>query len=397
MGEREILVVRKMTFRGYERPDGTFGTRNFIGIISTVVCANEVAKRISSATKGIKYYVHGQGCAQVSTDIKTVERTLSSLGQNPNLAAIILVGLGCESVDIQKVADGISHSNKPVETIVVQEVGGAKRAIELGKRLSSRFYNEYARMKRKDTDIMNLTLGLKCGGSDTTSGIAANPALGLVADQLIDLGATCVFGETTEFIGAEELLAARGKTPDLKKQILRTVLHMEERAKATGVDMRGGQPTKGNIKGGLSTIEEKSLGAAIKTGSRGIDGVLQYGEKISGRGLFFVDSPGREPELLTALAAAGATTISFTTGRGAPQGFPFVPTIKITGNPKTAEMLADHIDIDVSGILSGDLDLKDAAGVILEEILTVSSGKLVKAEKLRYEEAMNIYVTGPII
>jgi len=386
-----------MTFRGYERPDGTFGTRNFIGIISTVVCANEVAKRISSATKGIKYYVHGQGCAQVSTDIKTVERTLSSLGQNPNLAAIILVGLGCESVDIQKVADGISHSNKPVETIVVQEVGGAKRAIELGKRLSSRFYNEYARMKRKDTDIMNLTLGLKCGGSDTTSGIAANPALGLVADQLIDLGATCVFGETTEFIGAEELLAARGKTPDLKKQILRTVLHMEERAKATGVDMRGGQPTKGNIKGGLSTIEEKSLGAAIKTGSRGIDGVLQYGEKISGRGLFFVDSPGREPELLTALAAAGATTISFTTGRGAPQGFPFVPTIKITGNPKTAEMLADHIDIDVSGILSGDLDLKDAAGVILEEILTVSSGKLVKAEKLRYEEAMNIYVTGPII
>ncbi|MBC7107454.1 MAG: UxaA family hydrolase [Methanomassiliicoccales archaeon] len=389
--------MKKKTFKGYERPDGTFGTRNFIGIISTVVCANEVSKRISLAKKGIKYFTHGQGCAQVSIDLKTVEKTLSSLGQNPNLAAIILVGLGCESIDIQKVADGISHSNKPVETIVIQDVGGAKRAVELGKRLSSRFYEEYSTMKRKDTDIMNLAVGLKCGGSDTTSGIAANPALGLAVDQLIDLGATCVFGETTEFIGVEELLAARGKTPDLKDLILKTVLHIEERAKATGVDMRGGQPTKGNIKGGLSTIEEKSLGAAIKTGSRGIDGVLQYGEKISGKGLFFVDSPGREPELLTALAAAGATTIAFTTGRGAPQGFPFVPTIKITGNPKTAKMLADHIDIDVSGILSGDLDLNDAADIILQEILAVSSGKPVKAEKLRYDESMNIYITGPIL
>jgi altronate dehydratase large subunit len=391
------LTIKKKTFKGYERPDGTFGTRNFIGIISTVVCANEVSKRISLAKKGIKYFTHGQGCAQVSIDLKTVEKTLSSLGQNPNLAAIILVGLGCESIDIQKVADGISHSNKPVETIVIQDVGGAKRAVELGKRLSSRFYEEYSTMKRKDTDIMNLAVGLKCGGSDTTSGIAANPALGLAVDQLIDLGATCVFGETTEFIGVEELLAARGKTPDLNDLILKTVLHIEERAKATGVDMRGGQPTKGNIKGGLSTIEEKSLGAAIKTGSRGIDGVLQYGEKISGKGLFFVDSPGREPELLTALAAAGATTIAFTTGRGAPQGFPFVPTIKITGNPKTAKMLADHIDIDVSGILSGDLDLNDAANIILQEILAVSSGKPVKAEKLRYDESMNIYITGPIL
>lgn len=391
------MTIKKKTFKGYERPDGTFGTRNFIGIISTVVCANEVSKRISLAKKGIKYFTHGQGCAQVSIDLKTVEKTLSSLGQNPNLAAIILVGLGCESIDIQKVADGISHSNKPVETIVIQDVGGAKRAVELGKRLSSRFYEEYSTMKRKDTDIMNLAVGLKCGGSDTTSGIAANPALGLAVDQLIDLGATCVFGETTEFIGVEELLAARGKTPDLNDLILKTVLHIEERAKATGVDMRGGQPTKGNIKGGLSTIEEKSLGAAIKTGSRGIDGVLQYGEKISGKGLFFVDSPGREPELLTALAAAGATTIAFTTGRGAPQGFPFVPTIKITGNPKTAKMLADHIDIDVSGILSGDLDLNDAADIILQEILAVSSGKPVKAEKLRYDESMNIYITGPIL
>ncbi|MDH7508845.1 MAG: UxaA family hydrolase [Methanomassiliicoccales archaeon] len=391
------MTVEKKTFKGYERPDGTFGTRNFIGVISTVVCANEVSKRISSAKRGIKYFVHGQGCAQVSTDLKVVEKTLSSLGQNPNLAAVILVGLGCESVDIQKIADEISHSNKPVETIVIQEVGGAKRAVELGKKISSRLYDEYSMMKRKDTDITNLVLGLKCGGSDTTSGITANPALGVVVDQLIDLGATCVFGETTEFIGAEEHLAARGRTPELKDLILKTILNIEGRAKATGVDMRGGQPTQGNIKGGLSTIEEKSLGAAIKTGSRKIDGVLQYGERISGKGLFFVDSPGREPELLTALAAAGATTIAFTTGRGAPQGFPFVPTVKITGNPKTAKMLADHIDIDVSGILSSELDLNDAAHIIVKELFAVASGKAVKAEKLRYEEAMNIYITGPVI
>ncbi|MBM4237147.1 MAG: galactonate dehydratase [Euryarchaeota archaeon] len=384
------------TFKGYERPDGTAGTRNFIGVVSTVVCANEVAKWVSSG-KGVKAFVHGQGCAQTSPDIATVTNTLISLGRNPNLAAVLLVGLGCESVDIQRVADGISGSGKPVETIVIQEVGGAKKAKEIGRKRIRSLLGDTSGTRRREIDLSRLVLGLKCGASDTTSGISANPALGRAVDSLVEEGGSIVFGETTEFIGAEGLVASTGRTQEVKEKILSTIVEMEERAKRMGVDMRGGQPTRGNIKGGLSTIEEKSLGAAVKTGSRPVDGVLSYGERIPGRGTYMIDSPGREPELLTGLAAGGATVLVFTTGRGAPQGFPFVPVLKVTGNPVTARKLADHIDVDVSPILKGEMDIEEGGRIIYDAVLAVASGKAVKSEKLGYEESMNIYVVGPVI
>jgi len=389
--------LHRLTFKGYERPDGTIGTRNFVGVISTVACANEVAGWISSPRSGVKAFCHGQGCAQTSPDLKVVTRTLISLGQHPNVAAVVLIGLGCESVSIDEVAEGISPSGKPVEKITIQEVGGAKRARDIARSKIAKLRREFLPGKRKEVDISSLLLGLKCGGSDTTSGIAANPALGRTVDMLIDEGASCVFGETTECIGAEGLLASRGRSAKVRKEVLCTVLEMEGRAKRMGVDMRGGQPTQGNIKGGLSTIEEKSLGAAVKTGSRKIDGVFPYGSRITSKGLFMVDSPGREPEVLTGLAATGAQIIVFTTGRGAPQGFPFAPVIKITGNPKTAKNLADHIDVDVSGILGGAETIDKAGCGILNVVMSVASGSKTKAEMLGYEQSMNIYVTGPVI
>ncbi|MGD0056624.1 MAG: UxaA family hydrolase [Methanomassiliicoccales archaeon] len=389
--------MHRLTFNGYDRPDGTVGTRNFIGVISTVACANEVARWISSPRSRVKAFCHGQGCAQTSPDLKIVTRTLISLGQHPNVAAVVLVGLGCESVSIDEVAEGISHSGKPVEKITIQDVGGAKQARDIARSKIAKLRKEFLPGERKEVDISSLLLGLKCGGSDTTSGVTANPALGRTVDMLIDEGASCVFGETTECIGAEDLLASRGRNAKVRREVLCTVLDMEGRAKRMGVDMRGGQPTQGNIRGGLSTIEEKSLGAAVKTGSRKIDGVFSYGSRITSKGLFMVDSPGREPEVLTGLAATGAQVIVFTTGRGAPQGFPFVPVIKVTGNPKTARMLADHIDVDVSGILSGAETIDQAGDWILEAVMSVASGRKTKAEVLGYDGSMNIYVTGPVI
>ncbi|MFW5914685.1 MAG: galactonate dehydratase, partial [Thermoplasmatota archaeon] len=165
----------------------------------------------------------------------------------------------------------------------------------------------------------------------------------------------------------------------------------------SGVDMRGGQPTGGNIKGGLSTIEEKSLGAAVKTGSHPIDGVVRYGDRIASKGLYFVDTPGREPEFLTGIAAAGAQLMCFTTGRGAPHGFPFMPIIKITGNPRTAAALEGHIDVDVSDVLAGDTTLDGAGQRILDSIISVASGERPKAEVMGYDQSMNIYATGPVI
>ena len=252
-------------------------------------------------------------------------------------------------------------------------------------------------MKRILCPLNELVLGLKCGSSDTTSGLAPNPALGIASDLIVESGGTSILGEVTEFIGAEHLLAQHAKDQQIARQILELVQSMEERAKSVGVDIRGGQPTGGNIKGGLTTIEEKSLGAIAKAGNSIIQAVYKYGETPKIKGLVVMDSPGREPELLTGLAAAGATVIAFTTGRGAPQGFPFVPVIKITGNKLTWEKLQDHMDLDVSSIMEGVKTLPEAGKQIYQEIIEVASGKLTKAEISGYNKAMDIYMVGPVI
>jgi len=384
-------------FMGFSREDGSVGVRNLIGVISTVACGNEVARWASQGLEGIKVFTHGQGCAQTQPDLDRVHRTLVSLGGNPNLAAVIVVGLGCESVDAQSVADGIASSGKRVDAFVTQDLGGAKTAGEIIKARLMELRGELLPGRRESCDFSDLTLGIKCGGSDATSGLASNPALGRAVDMLLDMGGNVAFGETTELIGAEDWIVSRGRSDPVRRELMSTIMGMEERVKRMGVDMRGGQPTGGNIRGGLSTIEEKSLGAAIKTGTRPIDGVVLYGEVIPSKGLYMVDTPGREPEFLTGIAAAGAQLMAFTTGKGAPHNFPFMPVIKITGNPRTAERLAAHIDVDVSSLLDGKIDIQGAGEMILGEVLDVAEGKVTKAESMGYDESMNIYTTGPVI
>jgi altronate dehydratase large subunit len=214
---------------------------------------------------------------------------------------------------------------------------------------------------------------------------------------VVAAGGTVVLGEVTEFIGAEHLLARHARSPEIAGQIIALVERMEARAKAVGCDMRGGQPTGGNIKGGLTTIEEKSLGAIAKAGTAPIEAVMEYGEAPPAKGLVVMDSPGREPEILTGLAASGCNVIAFTTGRGAPQGFPFVPVVKITGNDRTWKSLQDHMDLFVGTVLSGTETLPQAGGRIFDELLEVCSGRRTKAEISGYFDSMDIYTVGPII
>jgi altronate dehydratase large subunit len=204
-------------------------------------------------------------------------------------------------------------------------------------------------------------MGIKCGASDTTSGIASNPAIGYVSDKVVSLGGTVMFGETTEFIGAEHILQRRAKNEKVAADIKMIVDRMENRAKAIGVDMRNGQPTPGNIKGGLSTIEEKSLGAIVKSGTATIEGVIEYTDVPGGRGLWIKDSPGREIELLSGMAVGGASVILFSTGRGAPQGFPVVPVIKVCGNPVTYERMSNDMDINAGLIVNGEKSIEQVA------------------------------------
>ena len=384
-------------FMGFRRPDGRIGTRNVIAVISTVVCANEVAEDIASRVEGAIAFTHHQGCGRTQPDIERTNMVLANLGLNPNVAGVLLVSLGCESTVLETVADTIRAGGKRVESVIIQEAGGAARTLAKGTLLVQEMVMEASALRREPFPISELVLGLKCGGSDTTQGLAANPALGLASDRLVAEGGTAVLGEVTEFIGAEHILARHARDQQVADGILGLVQRMEDRAKAVGCDMRGGQPTKGNILGGLSTIEEKSLGAIAKAGASPIQAVYEYGIVPDRKGLVVMDSPGREPELLTGLAAAGCNVIVFTTGRGAPQGFPLVPVIKVTGNAHTYERMIDHMDLCVAGVIDGDESLPDAAARIFEKMLQTASGAWTKAESSGYTRAMDIYATGPVI
>lgn len=386
-----------MTFLGYRRVDGRVGTRNYVGVLSTVVCANEVARGIASQVKGAVAFNHQQGCCQTPPDLARVTRALVGLGSNPNLSAVLLVSLGCEGTDVDKVFKAIAATGKPVRVIGIQEEGGGAKTTAKGVLIAQQMAVDASRIKRVECPSSDLVLGLKCGSSDTTSGLSANPALGVTVERLVKEGGTAIMGEVTEFIGAEHLLARQCKSEAVAQQMLHLVDRMEQRVKATGVDMRGGQPTPGNIKGGLTTIEEKSLGAIAKAGRAIVQAVYEYGEQPTEKGLVVMDSPGREPELLTGMAAAGANVIVFTTGRGAPQGFPFVPVIKLTGNEVTWKRMNDHMDISVHGVMDGEESLIQAGNRVYEKVLETASGEETKAEISGYTQAMDIYVTGPVI
>ena len=384
-------------FLGYGRADGSVGTRNYVGVLSAVVCVNEVVENIVRQVQGTARFTHHQGCCQTPLDIHIVNDTLINLGKNPNLHSVLLVSLGCESTDLSGVIEAIAASGKRVEHIVVQEVGGSARTTAQGILMAQDMVREASLEQRKPFPISKLVLGMKCGSSDTTSGLVPNPAIGVASDLLVAAGGTSILGEVTEFIGAEHILAKHAANEEVAQGILKLVERMEQRAMAVGEDIRGGQPTGGNIKGGLTTIEEKSLGAIAKAGSAPIQAVYEYGQRPDKPGLVVMDSPGREPEILTGLAAAGCNVIAFATGRGAPQGFPFVPVLKITGSRTAAEKMIDHIDMNLSAVIDGGDTIPDAGHRVLEELVLVASGAMTKAELSGYVNSMDIYMRGPVI
>ena len=389
------------TFQGYRRPDGKFGARNLVAVIPTTICANDVAQAICRQIQGTIGYFHHQGCCQLPSDLKRVTEVLIDLGLSANVGAALIVSLGCEGTDHQRVYETIKASGKPCEIIHIQELGGTSAGIQAGMDAAQRLVMQISGQQRETCDISNLTMAIKCGGSDTTSGMASNCVIGYVADKLVDLGATVVFGETTEFLGGEHILANRavgGPDGPVAKKIYEIVERMENRAKAIGEDMRGGQPTPGNIAGGLSSIEEKSLGAIVKSGHRPIQGVLEYTDRITDqKGLWIKDTPGREPEILTGMAATGAQVLMFSTGRGAPQGFCSMPVIKICGNPNTYQRMENDMDLNAGLIITGDKTIEQVGEEAFAKLLRVLSGEMTKNEAIQYFSAIDIHCLGPVI
>jgi len=380
-----------MNFLGYKRPDGSVGVRNHVAVISTVACANEVASRIANQVEGAGALTHNMGCGHY---VFAPLRPLAGLGKNPNVAAVLVVGLGCEVVSAKILAEEIAESEKPVKSIVIQEVGGTIKATKQGVKVAKSMAQKVSRLKREPFDLSNLTLGIECGGSDTTSGIAANPAVGRVADMVVNAGGTAILAETVELIGAEHVLAKRAVNEKVAKEIVEVIRGMEERmikSLRLPVDMIA----PGNIEGGLSTLEEKSLGDSYKAGSSPIQGMLEYAEIPTKKGLFIMDEPGYDPESVTGIVAAGAQIVAFTTGRGTPLGSPVAPVIKITGNPKTYETMGDNIDINAGTIIEGKETIDEVGKRIYEKILEVASGEKTKAEILGHRE-LAIYWAWPV-
>ncbi len=389
--------MRDYSYFGYVRKDGKVGSRNHVAIIPSVVCANEVVESIVANTVMTQGIIHHQGCCQTPPDLERITDCLIKIGENPNVGASLIVSLGCEGVDTDRLEEALRATGKPVERINIQELGGTSAAIREGIDKAQKLVMEISGQQRQKVDMSTFVMGIKCGASDTTSGIASNPVIGYVADKVVELGGTVIFGETTEFIGAEHILQRRARTPQVAAEIGRIVTEMENRAKAIGVDMRKGQPTPGNIAGGLSTIEEKSLGAIVKSGTKPIDGVIGYTEVPGGKGLWIKDSPGREIELLSGMAVGGAQVICFSTGRGAPQGFPVVPVIKICGNPITYERMSHDMDINAGLVTTGERSIEQVGEETFEMLLRVASGETSKGEAIKYTKSMDFYCLGPVI
>jgi len=381
--------------KGFLRPDGKVGFRNHFLVIPTVICATKTAEEIASNFPNVVYLHNQHGCNHMKDDERKVVNVLKGMALNPNVAGVLFVGLGCETVPTRQIFESVRESGKPAECLIIQEEGGTLRTIEKGVRTLQKMMEEYE-TKQVEVDLSAVTVAIECGGSDTTSGIASNPVVGYVADRLVDMGATVVFSETTEIIGAEHILARRAVNEEVAKKLLELVSRCEKNALAGGEDIRGVNPTPGNIRGGLTTLEEKSLGAIYKAGTRPIKGVLEYAESIPAGGLYFMDSPGHDVESITGMVAGGAQIVLFTTGRGTPTGCPIAPVIKITANARTYSRMSDNIDVDVSDVLEGKLTIQQAGERLFAKLIEVLNGKLTKSEMLKHHE-FGIYLTQPTL
>jgi altronate dehydratase large subunit len=375
-------------FLGYRRSDGRIGTRNHVLVVPTVICSAVVAERVAAAAAPVAVALpHLAGCGQLGPDMRLTHETLAAYCEHPNVGAVVVVALGCEQVVAQMLAERARRHGKSSEIVAIQAEGGTIRATAKGSQIAQAFAASLATEEREWCDIAELTLSLKCGGSDYTSGLASNPTLGRVTDRLVDLGGSAVLGEIAEIMGAEHLLASRATQPATAQQLIQIITRVETEARALGLDIRGTQPSPGNIRGGLTTIEEKSLGATHKGGERArLEDVVGYAEPIRRKGLTVMDTPGLDVESVTGMVGGGAQVVVFTTGLGTPTGNPIAPVIKVTGNARTGRQMADNIDLDVSGIMDDTETLDRAADRMFAEVLEVASGKLTAAERLGHRE-----------
>jgi altronate dehydratase large subunit len=368
------------SFAGYVRPDGRVGVRNDVLVMSLMDNVNGVTLRIAQQVRGTVALPVWYGRGQYGRDQALMEQTLVGLAGHPNVAAAVLVSL--EGVTAERLAERVRACGKPVRTVVVNEHAGSPDAVRAGVEAAAGLVMEASALRRAEVGLDRLVLGVECGGTDTTSGIASNPVTGAVADAVVDAGGTVLLSETSEFLGAEHILAERARDPEVARRIRAIVDQVEQEALRRGVDIRGANPVPDNIRGGITTIEEKSLGAILKGGTRTVQEVVDYGRPPTRRGLVIMDTPAPAAESLTGLVAAGAQAVIFTTGQGNVVGATLAPTVKVCANALTVRQMRLNVDVDVSGVTAGLEGPAEAAERLLSFLLEVCSGRMTASEVL---------------
>jgi len=374
-----------VNFMGYRRKDGRAGTRNHVLIFPTIICASAVAEMISRAVPGTVSVSHPHGCGHMGEEKDLMVRAMAGFCGHPNVAGVLLVGLGCELLTPELIA-GAMPPGQRYELLGIQAEGGTTAAVEKGKQLAARLVAEAADGRRVPIDISELILGTNCGGSDTLSGLTANPALGNAADRLVAAGGTVILSETPELIGAEQVLSRRAASEAVRRRIYEITAATEAIAIRAGVDICNSEPSPGNKEGGLTTLEEKSLGAVLKGGTSPIRQVVSYAERPTEKGLVIMDGPAHDAVCNTGVIAGGAQVVAFTTGRGTPLGAPTAPVLKISSNSRIYRLMNDNIDMDAGVIMEGTATIESVGEALFREIIEVASGKPTKAELLGHGE-----------
>ena len=377
-----------MTFYGYRRPDGRVGVRNRVLILPASVCASDTARIIAQQVEGAVSFNNQQGCSQVGPDQQFTMDVMAGYAANPNIYGTVVVSLGCENCQMDLVTAAIrERTNKPMEQVIIQEAGGTLKAVEIAVRYAKQMVAEAALLQKEEFPLSELIVGTECGGSDPTSGLAANPTIGAMSDLVVKAGGTSILSETSEFIGAEHILARRAANKEVHDRIYEITTRFENHFHAVGEDVRAGNPSPGNKAGGITTLEEKSLGCIHKGGHSTINAVYDYAKQVkSKQGLVIMDTPGNDPASVAAMVAGGAQVVVFSSGRGSPVGHPIVPVVKITGNKLTFAAMEDNIDFSAAPLIYGEKTVEELGEDLLKMVIETACGKQTKAEALGFVE-----------
>ncbi|MFP4643295.1 MAG: UxaA family hydrolase [Spirochaetales bacterium] len=377
------MGIEDLKLTGYRRENGRVGVRNYVLALPVDDISNSAVEGVASLIRGVMALPHPYGRLQFGDDLELTFDTLIGTGRNPNVAAVIVIGI--EPNWTQRVADGIAETGKPVAAFSIERFGDLK-TIEMASRKAKEFVHWASELPREPVRLGELTVSAKCGESDTTLGLASNPTIGRTLEHILADGGTGIIGETSEVTGAEDIVASHAVNDSVRDEFMKTFQDYQDFIVGTGADLLGSQPTEGNIRGGLSTIEEKALGNVEKLGKNPLSGVLKPAQAPEGKGLYFMDSSSAAAEMVTLCAAGGSVLHFFTTGQGNIIGNPIIPVMKITANPLTIETMGEHVDVDVSDLLRLEMTLDEAAEKTLDVMAHTVRGRLTAAEALKHDE-----------